>query len=212
MVKKDDPGLTRRERQAQRKKGEILAAATRVFAVKGFAGATTKDIAREVDIGESTLYNYFESKREIMLAILDEYKQVFDADFHEASELRNREAFVDLVDRTIDLFTSRAAFTRALIAEAWVDDDVLENYVVPRLRQISGLLQGFFAERAEAGSFRPVDSQLVARLALGMFFSLVIPVARGAEAPPPPEKRRALAEAMVSVLIDGVRICSDETP
>jgi AcrR family transcriptional regulator len=198
------PSSPRRERQVQRKKEEILAAATRVFAAKGFSAATTKDIANEADIGESTLYNYFDSKREIMLAIMDDYKQLFDADFREATSLASREAFVELVDRTIDLFTSRVFFIRALIAEAWIDNDILENYVTPRLQQLSGILRGFFSKEIKDGLFRPIDPQLVSRLAMGMFFSLVIPVARGVEPAPTPKNRRALAEAMVSVLIDGI--------
>jgi AcrR family transcriptional regulator len=195
---------TRRERQVRRKKQEILAAATRVFAAKGFSAATTKDIANEADIGESTLYNYFDSKREIMLAILDEYKNLFDADFQEATTLASREAFVELVDRTIDLFTSRAFFTRALVSEAWLDNDILENYVMARLRQISGILGDFFSKQTRAGLFRRVDSKLASRLAMGMFFALVIPVARGVESAPTPQARHLLAETMVSVLIDGI--------
>jgi AcrR family transcriptional regulator len=194
----------RRERQVQRKKEEIQAAATRVFAAKGFSAATTKDIANEADIGESTLYNYFDSKREIMLAILDDYKQLFDADFQEATALASREAFVELVDRTIDLFTSRVFFIRTLIAEAWIDNDILQNYGSVRLRQISGILRDFFSKEIKSGLFRPIDPQLASRLAMGMFFSLVIPVVRGVEPAPKPEDRRALAEAMVSVLIEGI--------
>jgi AcrR family transcriptional regulator len=196
---------TRRKRQVQRKKQEILAAATRVFAAKGFSAATTKDIANEADIGESTLYNYFDSKREIMLAIMDEYKQLFDADFREATALASRQAFVELIDKTIDLFTSRVFFIRALVAEAWIDNDILENYVMARLRQIAGILGGFFSKEIEAGLFRPIDPQLVSRLAMGMFFALVIPMARGVETAPTHQARRALAEAMVSVLIDGIQ-------
>jgi AcrR family transcriptional regulator len=194
----------RRERQVLRKKGEILDAATRVFAAKGFSSATTKDIANEADIGESTLYNYFDSKREIMLAILDEYKKLFDADFQEATALPSREAFVELVDRTIDLFTSRVFFMRTLIAEAWIDNDILENYASVRLRQISGILQDFFSKEIKAGIFKPIDPQLAARFAMGMFFSIVIPVVRGVEPAPAPEARRSLAEAMVTVLIEGI--------
>ena len=194
----------RRDRQIKRKKEEILTAATRVFAAKGFSAATTKDIANEADIGESTLYNYFESKREIMLAIMDEYKELFDADFQQATALASREAFVELVDKTIDVFTSRVFFIRALIAEAWIDNDILENYVTTRLQQISGILRDFFSKEINAGLFRPIDPQLVSRFAMGMFFSLVIPIARGVEHPPTPVDRRALAEAMVSVLIEGI--------
>ena len=139
-----------------------------------------------------------------MLSIMDEYKQLFDADFGEATALPSREAFVELVDKTIDLFTSRAFFIRALLAEAWIDNDILENYVTPRLQQVSGILGGFFSEQIKAGLFRPIDPQLVSRIAMGMFFSLVIPVARGVEPAPTLKDRRELAEAMVSILIDGI--------
>jgi len=203
-----NPSSTRRERQVSRKKEEILAAATRVFGAKGFSAATTKDIANEADIGESTLYNYFESKREIMLAILGDYKRLFDTDFREATTLASPEAFIDLVDRTIDLFTSRKFFIRALISEAWIENEILDNYVTPRLQQLCSILAGFFSSQIKAGSFRPIDPQLVSQFAMGMFFSMVIPIVRGSKPVPSPEDRRALAEAMVSVLIDGIH--SDE--
>jgi len=199
-----NPSSTRRERQVLRKKEEILAAATRIFGAKGFSATTTKDIANEADIGESTLYNYFESKREIMMAIMGEYKRLFDADFQEATALANPEAFIDLVDRTIDLFTSRTFFIRALIAEAWIENDILDNYVTPRLQQLSSILTGFFSNGVSGGLFRPIDPQLVSQFAMGMFFSIVIPIARGVKPAPTPRDRRALAEAMVSVLINGI--------
>ncbi len=195
---------SRRERQIRRKRSEILAAAARVFAAKGFSAATTKDIAAEADIGESTLYNYVESKREIMLAILDDSAELFDEYFQEASAVASREAFVEFVDRTIDLFTGRALFMRTLIGEAWIDDDILQNYVTARLSKISGVLATFFSKQMQAGLFRRVDPRMLARLAMGMFFSLVIPIARGVQLVPSPRERKALAETMVSVLIDGV--------
>ena len=60
--------------------------------------------------------------------------------------------------------------------------------------------------RIEAGRLRPVDSTLVARFALGMFLSLVLPALRGIEPPPSPERRRVLAETMISQLLDGISI------
>ncbi|MEZ5529902.1 MAG: helix-turn-helix domain-containing protein [Porticoccaceae bacterium] len=39
-----------------------LAAAARVFAQKGFHGATTQDIASELGIKQGSLYYYFNSK------------------------------------------------------------------------------------------------------------------------------------------------------
>ena len=200
-----NPSSTRRDRQIQRKRQEILAAATQVFARKGYASTTTKDIANEADLGESTLYNYFESKRDILLAILEENHVLFDTLFEMTQGLANRNSLIELFDRTLEIFSERIFFLRTILSEAWVDNDVLNNYVVLRLKQASQLIEDFIAIQIKAGVFRPIDPAMGSRLALGMFFSLVLPALRGIEPPPSPLQRRAWAESVVSFLLDGIR-------
>src|SRR5437762_12392364 len=53
------------------RRNQILDAATKVFAEKGFHPTTIKDIAREAGIADGTIYNYFENKTALMLGILD---------------------------------------------------------------------------------------------------------------------------------------------
>src|SRR5947209_9857613 len=53
------------------RKNQILDAATKVFAEKGFHPTTIKDIAREAGIADGTIYNYFENKTALMLGLLD---------------------------------------------------------------------------------------------------------------------------------------------
>lgn len=48
---------------------DILVAATRVFANKGYHGATLQDVAGEVGLSRPTFYHYFKSKQEILEAI-----------------------------------------------------------------------------------------------------------------------------------------------
>jgi len=50
---------------------QILGAATRVFAEKGFGRATTREVAREAGVSEGTIYNYFEDKESLLMAIMD---------------------------------------------------------------------------------------------------------------------------------------------
>ena len=51
-------------------RGSILAAAERLFAEKGTEKTTMDDIAREAEYSKATLYVYFQSKEEIIGAIL----------------------------------------------------------------------------------------------------------------------------------------------
>jgi AcrR family transcriptional regulator len=60
----------RRARREERRRREILAAALRVFEKDGFEGASTRAIAREADVSEGTIYNYFPDKGELCIQAL----------------------------------------------------------------------------------------------------------------------------------------------
>ncbi len=196
---------TRRDRQIQRKRNEIIQAATLLFSQKGYGGASTKDIADAVDIGESTLYNYFENKRDILLAIFNETGYLFDGILLNVKGIENREGLIAFYENAMDIFISRMAFTRTLLAQAWLDNEILEAHVMRRLIHISELLQRFIAEKVKSGVFRPIDPVLGSRLAIGMFVGVLLPVLRGVESPPAPEQRHRIAEEVVTLLWDGIR-------
>jgi len=62
------------------RRNQILDAATKVFAGKGFHATTIKDIAREAGIADGTIYNYFENKTALMLGILDRMNETDQRD------------------------------------------------------------------------------------------------------------------------------------
>jgi AcrR family transcriptional regulator len=61
---------TRRERERGRHELEVLAAAERVFARTGVAGATMAEIAREAQFAVGTLYKFFPSKEALFERLL----------------------------------------------------------------------------------------------------------------------------------------------
>jgi AcrR family transcriptional regulator len=60
-----------RQRLNDLRREHILDAATRVFAAKGFNGATIRDIGQAAGIADGTIYNYFENKDALLFGILD---------------------------------------------------------------------------------------------------------------------------------------------
>ena len=67
-------------------RGSILAAAERLFAEKGTERTTMDDIAREAEYSKATLYVYFQSKEEIINAILLSGIVLLKRKLHEAIE------------------------------------------------------------------------------------------------------------------------------
>lgn len=57
-------------KDAEERKNEILDVAERLFATKGFDSTSTGDILAEVGIARGTLYYHFQSKEEIMDAVI----------------------------------------------------------------------------------------------------------------------------------------------
>ncbi|SIN60344.1 transcriptional regulator, TetR family [Parasphingorhabdus marina DSM 22363] len=72
MASKPAFSETRRAR-LERKEALILEAARSVFVTAGFDGARMSEIARRAEIGEGTIYSYYESKAELMLAVLQQF-------------------------------------------------------------------------------------------------------------------------------------------
>jgi AcrR family transcriptional regulator len=61
----------RRAARADARREEILDAAEKVFAMKGFHNAGIADIAAELGIGHGTFYRYFENKQDIAAKVLE---------------------------------------------------------------------------------------------------------------------------------------------
>ena len=64
--------LTPRQRRAQNTKQAILDAAREIISERGVYGLSLREIARRIDYSPAGLYEYFGSKDEIILAVLEE--------------------------------------------------------------------------------------------------------------------------------------------
>ncbi len=195
----------RRQRRIARRRQHILAAAARVFASKGITQATTKHIADEADVAEGTLYNYFGSKRDILLAIARETEMPVLAALQAAEGLDERAAMITMFEKALDISQTQLPFTQTLFSAAWMDDDILQQFVAARLERTYEHIKAYIAGRIAAGAFRPLDAGLGARLVMGMFGSLILPAIRGVAPLPSPQERRAQVEMLVDLLLDGVR-------
>ncbi len=199
----------RRQRRIERRRRRILEAAARVFAAKGYANATTKEIAEEADMGESTIYNYFGSKRDILFSIADETQPPMLSVLLGVKEIENREMLIEMFEKALDISEERLPFALTLLGEAWLDDKMMEGFIVKRFEQVHQILETYIAERIEAGIFRPIDPTMSAWLIMSMFGGLTLAIARIGTLPPP-EKRRAMAETGVDLLLDGIRVRKTE--
>ncbi|NOY06099.1 MAG: TetR/AcrR family transcriptional regulator [Chlorobi bacterium] len=76
--------LPRKERERLQHRKDILAAARKVFALRGFKDATIDEIAERAEFGKATLYHYFSTKEEM-------FQEVIHDGFTQMVELTRKE-------------------------------------------------------------------------------------------------------------------------
>ncbi|HVI41362.1 MAG TPA: TetR/AcrR family transcriptional regulator [Anaerovoracaceae bacterium] len=70
--------LLKREKEKLIREKEIIAAAERIFCIKGYEDASMDEIAKEAQFTKRTLYQYFENKEDLYFAVvLKGFKKLF---------------------------------------------------------------------------------------------------------------------------------------
>jgi AcrR family transcriptional regulator len=164
------------------RRGEILEAAIVCFSREGFHRTTMADIVAESEMSPGAIYNYFESKEEIIEAIAEERREVEQALIVEATQAgtvvealrRLRDAFFG------DLKTPKERLRRRLSIQLWAEAQrnprilrlVRGSFEGP-LAMLSGIISG--AQRRGEISGK-VDAEATARFLIGAFYGLVLQV------------------------------------
>ena len=94
----------------------LLAAATRLFAEKGYAATSVSEIVAAAGVTKPILYYYFKSKEGIYLEILDESHHPFDELMHESASWDGtaRERILRLAIRMYDQFLEHVWVARMI--------------------------------------------------------------------------------------------------
>lgn len=153
--------MTRKERERERHRCDVLAAAERVFARKGYHAATIEEIAKEAEFAIGTLYNLFKGKDDIYTRVIEgvvgEFMHAFETEVLPVED--PAEAIRALVKVRLTLLHEHREFIRiALQAAAGRSLDPAQS-LPPHLVEVHDLYLQKVAEIFErgiaAGVFEP---------------------------------------------------------
>jgi TetR/AcrR family transcriptional regulator len=171
---------TERRTAGARTRAAILAAAERVFARSGLAGARTDLIATEAKVNKALLYYYFQSKEKLYQAVLEDHFEEFNRQALQVlSEPGSaREVLLRYVNLHFDFMSTRhrhaPLFQQFMSAGGRFAEGLVRKYFEPRGQAVARVLERGMRD----GEFRRVDHfhTSISIVALIVFYFTAAPV------------------------------------
>jgi AcrR family transcriptional regulator len=155
---------------SDKRKSQILNAAESVFTQKGFDEARMEDIADKTGLSKGTLYLYFKSKDDLIIAILD---RIFQYEFRQFENVNVAEInAIDAIQKITDVLATDIVRLQRLvpIVYQFLALAFRNKYVQLALKKYINryvdVLVPIIQRGIDAGQLRPVDAREVA-IAMG---------------------------------------------
>jgi TetR/AcrR family transcriptional regulator, fatty acid metabolism regulator protein len=134
----------------------ILDAAQRVFAEKGFEGASIADIARVAGISDGLVYRYFRNKRDLLYGVLQKFYEriMIDLENEVFTQNRFRARLEALIKRHIEVFVADTDLCRLFIAEVRVASDYEGSAIQELNRRYTSILIRIVKEAVRTGEVK----------------------------------------------------------
>lgn len=189
----------------ERRRSQILEAATFVFAERSFADADVQEIATKIGIGKGTIYRYFSSKEELFLAAVDYGMRNLKSAVDSAADSSNRplERIAAGVLAYLTFFDDHPEIVELLVQErAYFRDRKKPTYFVHRDANL-GPWRDLFRDLIRAGVVRELSveqiTEFISDLLYGMMFTNYF---AGRKSTPAVQCRNALEVLFRGILAD----------
>ena len=200
---------TRWARRKDARPAEILEAALKVFAEKGFAGARMDDIARRAGVTKGTIYLYFENKDAVFKTLV---RDTIGATIGNVGETiqrlpgsaRDLIRFAFTAIAQVVATSDRVVLPKIIIAEAGNFPELARFYRDEVVRNGLGLMGGLIERGIAQGEFRRLPIEHVVRIVIAPMLMSAIWRVTFAQFDETPYDYQGLVETHLDILFKGL--------
>lgn len=158
------------------RRAQILNAATEIFLQKGYAATTLNDIALGAGINYSAIYQQFESKEKLFLALIDqlsffplmiEIMETLDAKNDDSLE-DIRRSLIRVGEKWLKNHQEGTEIVRMFFAETRNTPELGRQYTSRLIAPTEKLMTRYLSAQIRRGLLRPVDIELAVHAFFGM--------------------------------------------
>ena len=171
-------GAAKREKKGKlRTETNIIEAALRVFGENGFEATTISAICKAANISDATLYEYFDSKEEVLFSIPEIYTRRELERMQEISHYVHspREKLRVIIQGYLEFYEKNRMYTSVALLTLKGNRKFLKAPAYAVIQKASRSIVEVFNEGVSTGVFREdVDGHLVRNMVLGFIEHLTI--------------------------------------
>jgi AcrR family transcriptional regulator len=159
-----------------RRRQQLIEAATRVFARIGYASADISDIVVEAGVVRGTFYLYFKTKRELLQAVVDQYldylRQLAPPVSQPGQSLRSQ--LTAAFAATLRHHATQPELALVVLRDGWAAEPEITDQLRAAGDSAKAALAGSYRRLMERGLLRAVDSHLAATAVGGLLREVLL--------------------------------------
>ncbi len=165
-----------RQQLIEARRNQILDAAARVFAEKGFHRATTREIAGAAGVSEGTIYNYFASKEDLLIGMMTRLANLRDLPEELAGSLHGdpQEFLISIFRHRAESIKQNHRVLQAILPEILINPGLRDRFYQHFVQPTANILEQYVRARIDLGHIRPVDVPLTVRAVQSTFVGLLV--------------------------------------
>jgi len=147
---------SRRERKKSAVRSRIIATAIELFSRNGIANVTVEQIAEDADIGKGTVYNYFETKEDIVVAFMVELEARVQARVRRLTAMAGSldSILAEFVRQQFRLKKRYHKFVRVFLGQMFLHTDSFLPYMAEMQKAIDPPMDELFRALQQRGLLR----------------------------------------------------------
>jgi AcrR family transcriptional regulator len=171
------------EDEITKRQWQIIDAAVKIFAEKGFDGSRTSDIAKEAEVAEGTIFRYYKTKKDLLIGLLFPLISKFFRPLMLMSVqkiMKNQDkrsldaVLTDVFCDRIELVEKNLPLVKTILVESAYHPELLEPIRENIAPKIIPEIDRFFEDNIEKGKLRNLETRLITRTMMSSLIGYIV--------------------------------------
>jgi AcrR family transcriptional regulator len=163
---------TSRKQQAQLRRQQIIDAALKIFAEKGFVKTTIKDISQTAGTSQGLMYHYFKSKEELLAAVIESHS--FIAQLRRITSSTHtkpvRQVLYEITNGFYNLLASNKELISIVLSEMQTNPVFKKKWAIIPMEGVT-LISNYLLANISAGKLKRHNTKVAAH---SMLYTIVM--------------------------------------